>query len=239
MYYKINIPRSISVGVGIILIFFACAEFWVSFSLNKYKFSDINNFEADTTAFINDPAHIYEKISTYKTSNKIMECAILAVRDAKSASPEIENSVAKLTEDYLNSYQKRNVVSSVHIINLCNTYVTLKNEAIDVNSSFFKLFKATLLEHLSRFPERADMTIGYLNFCFNKLQNPKELEFMADAVLKVSASHPVGLWFKALAQLCRGIDQQHAITKMKNAVSGGLLRFMPIEKEILKGLGIQ
>lgn len=237
--YKFNIHRTVSVSLGIILIFFSCTEFWTSYSLSKYRFSDIKNFEADTTAFINDPAHMYDKISTYKVSNKVIDLAIVAVREAKPSTAEIEVGIITLVEDYLGSYQKRNVVSSVHIVNLCNTYVTLDNLNIELNSKFFKLFKSTLLEHLSRFPERADMTIGYLNFCFNKLKNPTELEFMADAVLKASPSHPVGLWFKALAELSRGVNKQQALTKMKNAISKGLLRFMPIEKEILQGLGMQ
>jgi hypothetical protein len=237
--YKFNLPHLASLVVGGTLIFFACTEFWVSCRLGKYMFNDIKKFESDVSEFINDPAHTYDKIGTYKGSNIIIGQAILAIRETKNISPEIEKGTENLVKDYLDSYQKRNVVSSVHIINLCNTLVNADNTSINTNSIIFKLFKAVLLEHLSRFPERADMTIGYLNFCFNKLQNNAELEFMIDAVLKVCPKHPVGLWFKGLAQLSNGVEKQEALTNMRNAVKGGLLRFMPVETEVLKGLGIQ
>ncbi|MEI6628919.1 MAG: hypothetical protein WCN27_05930, partial [Alphaproteobacteria bacterium] len=119
------------------------------------------------------------------------------------------------------------------------TFVKIENVNIRTNSTIFKLFKAVLLEHLSRFPERADMTIGYLNFCFNKLQNNAEFEFMVEAVLKACPGQPVGLWFKGLAQLSKGVEKQQALTNMRKAIKGGLLRFMPVETEVLNGLGIQ
>ncbi len=237
--YEFDVPRLVSFVVGGALVFFACSEFWVSCRLDRYRFNDLKNFEVDTFEFINDPAHIYNKISTYKVSNRIIEQAILAIGKAKSVSPEIEKGIENLVKDYLDSYQKRNVVSSVHIINLCNTFVNIENVNVSTNSTIFKLFKVVLVEHLSRFPERADMTIGYLNFCFNKLQNNAEFEFMVEAVLKAYPTHPVGLWFKGLAQLSNGVEKQQALTNMRNAIKGGLLRFMPVETEVLKGLGIQ
>ncbi len=237
--YKFDVPRLVSLVVGGALIFFACSEFWVSCRLGRYMFNDIKSFESDVSEFINDPAHIYDKISTYKGSNIIIGQAILAIRETKDISPEIEKGTENLVRDYLDSYQKRNVVSSVHIINLCNTFVNIESVSVSTNSTIFKLFKAVLLEHLSRFPERADMAIGYLNFCFNKLQNNAEFEFMVEAVLKACPTHPVGLWFKGLTQLSKGVERQQALTNMRNAIKGGLLRFMPVETEILKGLGIQ
>ena len=116
--YKIQVPRLISCSLGLTLIFFAIAEFWVSHNLLKHKFSNIKNFKENALSFINDPAHIYEKIGTYKVSNRILSFATSTVQDAKSASQEIEEGIIILVEDYLESYQKRNVVSSVHIINL-------------------------------------------------------------------------------------------------------------------------
>lgn len=237
--YKIRVPRLISCGLGLTLIFFAITEFWASHSLLKHKFNNIKNFKEDSLAFINDPAHTYEKIGTYKVSNRIMSFATATVQDAKSPSPEIEEGIIMLVEDYLESYQKRNVVSSVHIINLCNSYVTLKNISIDTKSKFFQVFKAALINHLERFPERADMAIGYLNFCFNSLQSTSELDFIVKVILKANPLHPVGLWFSALAELSRGINKQQAIMNMRKAISSGLLRFMPIEKELLQQLGIQ
>ena len=237
--YTFTLPRLVWLVIGGFLITFASVEFWASYSLDKHKFNRAQTFEADTIAFIKDPAHVYDKISTYKSSNMIVARFIEVMRGLPTLTPETENCVISLTEDYLGSYQKRNVVSSVHVINLCNTFVHLADGKIDTNSKIFKLFKATLLEHLAKFPERADMTIGFLNWCFDKLQNISELEFMADEVLKVAPNHPVGLWFKGLAQLSLGVDKPQGLAKMKKAVTSGLLRFMPVDAEILQGLGIQ
>ncbi|MEI6628479.1 MAG: hypothetical protein WCN27_03640, partial [Alphaproteobacteria bacterium] len=101
--YKFDVPRLVSFTVGGALIFFACSEFWVSCRLDRYRFNDLKNFEVDTSEFINDPAHIYNKISTYKVSNRIIEQAILAVGKAKSVSPEIERGVINLVADYMDS----------------------------------------------------------------------------------------------------------------------------------------
>lgn len=237
--YKFVIPIALWRSVGGFLIIFACTEFWSSYRLNQYTFGDPQTFEADVSAFISDPAHVYDKISTYKSSNLVVGCFMMAIGDTKASIPVIENCVVKLTEDYLGSCQKRNVVSSVRIINLCNTFMHLENVQIDPKSTFFKLFKVVLLEHLARFPERADMAIGFLNTCFNKALNVIELEMVADAVLKAAPNHPVGLWFKGLAQLSSlGSDKSQALVNMRLAIDKGLLRFMPIDPLILKQLGI-
>ncbi len=237
--YEFRIPRLVWLISGGFLIVFACTEFWTSYSLDKHKFNNLQTFDGDTADFINDPAHIYDKISTYKASNMVIGRAIEIMRNAPVSSSAIENCIVNLTQDYLDSYQKRNVVSSVIIINLCNTFVNLAKVQIDTTSTFFKLFKTTLLEHLARFPERADMTMGFLNCCFDKLQNATELELMAEAVLKAAPDHPVGLWFKGLAQLSMGVEKIQALAKMRKAVASGLLRFMPVDAAVLQGLGIQ
>lgn len=241
--YSFQISRFAWVGCGLFLIVFSCVELWSSLALNKHKYKTIQSFEEDISKFINDPAHSYDKLSTYKASNMIIgrfSRGLSAVTETDTQYlPGVEKTIVWLAQDYLNSYQKRNVVSSVHIINLCNTYVSLPKVSISSDSEFFKVFKKTLIEHLSRFPMRADMAIGFLNLCFDKMENIKETDEMTDTILAVAPDHPIGLWFKGLSGLTLGIEKKQSLEKMKSAVKTGLCRFMPIPKEILKNLSVQ
>lgn len=240
--YEFNISRLVSVSCGIFLIVFACTEFWSSIALNRYKFQTIQTFEKDMTTFINDPAHSYDKYSTYKSSNMIIGRFLLGLSKTKIDNeylPSVEKAVVLTTTDYLNSCQKRNVVSSVHVINLCNTFGSLPQVKILKGSEFFIVFKKAVLEHVQRFPDRADMAIGFLNLCFDKLEDVKEVNEIATAILALSPNHPVGLWFKGLSDLSLGDDKVKSLEKMRLAVILGLRRYMPIPTEILQGLGIQ
>lgn len=241
---SITIPRFIWMGIGAFLIAFSCVELWSSVSLNKYQFKSIQSFEHDISKFINHPAHSYDKRSTYKASNMIIGgfshgLSGLTKADVKYL-PDVERSIVLVLQDYLNSPQQRNVVSSVHVINLCNTYASLQKVNILSKSDFFKLFKTIVLKHIAKFPERADMSIGFFNLCFDKLDNIKEVNEMADAVLSVMPNHPVGLWFKGLSGLSSsGVEKMQSLEKMRLAVKLGLCRFMPVPKELLANLGIQ
>lgn len=241
--YSFHIPRFAWVGCGLFLIVFSCIELWSSFALDKHKYKTIQSFDEDILKFINDPAHSYDKLSTYKASNMIIGRFSQGLGTVTEAElkylPNIEKAIIYLAQDYLNSYQKRNVVSSVHVINLCNAYVNLPKVSISSDSEFFKELKKTLIEHLSRFPMRADMAIGFLNLCFDKMENIKETNEMADTILAVAPDHPIGLWFKGLSGLTLGIEKKQSLEKMRSAVKIGLCRFMPIPKEILKNLSVQ
>lgn len=218
-------------------------EFWSSIELNKYRFRTIQTFEEDIRGFINDPAHSYDKFSTYKSSNMTIGRFSLGLNQIAEADKkylsEIEGAVALVTSDYLNSYQRRNVVSSVHVINMCNTFGSIKYVKISKDSDFFKNFKKAVLEHIHRFPERVDMAIGLLNLCFDKIEDFKEIGEISDAILSSSPDHPVGLWFKGLSDLSLGKDRIQAVEKMRLAVNKGLSRYMPVPTELLQGLGVQ
>ena len=82
------------------------------------------------------------------------------------------------------------------------------------------------------------MAIGFLNLCFDKMENMKETADMADIVLEAAQEHPVGLWFKGLSGLSLGIEKKQSLEKMQLAVKKGLCRFMPIPKELLKSMGV-
>ncbi len=241
--YSFQIPRFAWMGCGLFLIVFSCIELWSSLSLDKHKYKTIQLFEEDVSKFINDPAHVYDKWSTYKSSNMVIGYFSRGLSTATEVDakflPGVERAIICLTQDYLNSYQKRNVVSSVQIINICNTYTSLQKVKVSVDSDFFKVFKEVLIEHISKFPERSDMTIGFLNLCFDKMENINEVNAMADAVLIAAPNHPVGLWFKGLSGLSLGIEKKQSLEKMRLAVKLGLRRFMPIPKELLITLGIQ
>jgi len=240
--YSFKIPGSLWFGCGLFLIVFSCTELWSSLVLNQHRYSNIQSFKEDVSKFINEPAHSYDKFSTYKCSNRVIGQFSYGLNTATAIDtkylPEIEQAIVCLVQDYLGSYQKRNVVSSVHIINLCNTYVSLSNVNISKNSELFKVFKALVVKHISNFPERADMAIGFLNLCFDKMENMKETADMADIVLEAAQEHPVGLWFKGLSGLSLGIEKKQSLEKMQLAVKKGLCKFMPIPKELLKSMGV-
>lgn len=240
--YQLKIPRFIWIFCGLFLIIFSVAEFWSSIAINKYRFRTIQTFEEDVSAFINDPAHAYDKYSTYKSSNMTIGRFLLGLHEFTEADakylPGIEKTIVLVAKDYLDSCQTRNVVSSVHVINACNTFANLPKVTISPNSEFFKSFKKIIFQHLSQFPERADMAIGLLNICFDKMENPKETREVAQAIINVAPDHPVGLWFSGLVDLSLGVDQERSLEKMRTAVKTGLCRFMPIPKDLLQTLGV-
>ena len=212
--YSFLVPRFAWLGCGVFLTIFSCTELWSSLVLNQHRYKSIQSFEKDVSKFLNHPAHSYDKFSTYKCSNRIIGefsygLSTATIIDDKYL-PDIEKSVICLAKDYLGSYQKRNVVSSVLIINLCNTYVSLSKVNILKNSELFNIFKAVVVAHVANFPERADMAPG----------------------------HPVGLWFKGLSGLSLGIEKKQSLEKMQLAVKKGLCRFMPIPNELLKSMGV-
>ncbi len=240
--YQFKIPSFAWITCGLFLIIFSCTEFWSSIALDKHKFRKIQSFEEDITAFVNDPAHSYDKWSTYKASNWAIGWFLQGLNTITEADtkylPSVEKAVVLISKDYLDSCQKRNVVSSVHVINMCNTFGNLPKVKISSNSDFFKFFKEAILQHLARFPERADMAIGFLNLCFDKMENIKEVNEIAEVILVKEPEHPIGLWFKGLAGLSMGIDKTQSLEKMRSAVKKGLSRFMPIQKELLQTLGV-
>ncbi len=241
--YSFKVSRSVFLGCGLFLTVFSCSELWSSLVLNQHRYKTIQSFEKDVSMFLNHPAHSYDKFSTYKCSNRIIGQFSYGLSSATVIDdkylPDIEKSVVCLMQDYLDSYQKRNVVSSVHIINLCNTFVSLPKVNILKNSELFRIFKAVVVKHISNFPERADMAIGFLNLCFDKMENMKETADMANIVLEAAPGHPVGLWFKGLSGLTLGIEKKESLEKMQLAVKNGLCRFMPIPKELLKSLSVK
>ena len=239
--YQLKIPNFAWIACGIFLIVFSVAEFWSSIAINKYRFRTIQTFERDVSAFINDPAHAYDKFSTYKSSNMTIGRFSLGLHEFSKADskylPGIEKAIVLVSKDYLNSCQTRNVVSSVHVINACNAFANLPEVTISPDSEFFKNFKKIILQHISQFPERADMAIGFLNICFDKMENLKETKNVAQAIISVAPDHPVGLWFSGLVDLSLGADQVQSLEKIRTAVKTGLCRFMPISKDILQTLG--
>lgn len=241
--YQLKVPRIVWIFCGAFLITFSCAEFWSSIALNRHKLTTVQAFEEDMHSFINDPAHSYDKWSTYKSSNMVIGRFMLGLNAVTEADikylPGIEKALVLATKDYLTSYQKRNVVSSVHIINLCNTFGNLSMVKFSSDSEFFKVFKKVVLEHIYRFPERVDMAIGFLNLCFNKLEDPEEVGEISRAILAVSSNHPVGLWFEGLANLSLGMNKVQSVEKMRLAINYGLSRYMPIPKELLQNLGME
>ena len=241
--FSIKVPRFIFLGFGLFLIIFSCAELWSSLSLNRYKPKSIATFEQDISKFIDDPAHQYDKWSTYKASNMIIGSYSGFLSGTahidKKYLPGLEKVVINLAKDYLDSFQKNSLVSSIHTINLFNTFASLKNVNVLANPEFFKIFKTLVAEHVHRFPERVDMSIGFLNLCFDKIENIIEVDKMSDIVLQSAPNHPVGLWFKGLAGLTRGNVKKQSLEKMQLAVKLGLCRFMPIDKQVLLSLGIQ
>ena len=240
--HSFKIPASVFIGCGLFLTVFSCAELWSSLVLNQHRYKTIQSFEKDVSKFLNHPAHSYDKFSTYKCSNRIIGEFSYGLSTARIIDdkylPDIEKSVICLAKDYLGSYQKRNVVSSVLIINLCNTYVSLSKVNILKNPELFNIFKAVVVAHVANFPERADMAIGFLNLCFDKMENMKETADMANIVLETAPGHPVGLWFKGLSGLSLGIEKKQSLEKMQLAIKKGLCRFMPIPKELLKSMGV-
>ncbi|MCE2716432.1 MAG: hypothetical protein ACK4V2_02465 [Pseudomonadota bacterium] len=241
--YQLKLPRFVWVSCGIFLMVFSCVEFWSSISLNKHKFKTIQTFEEDVSAFVNDPAHSYDKWSTYKGSNWTIGWFTQGLNTITKADTkyllDVEKAIVQITKDYLDSCQKRNVVSSVHVINMCNTFASLQQVRISKDSEFFVNFKKAVLEHIKRFPERSDMAIGFLNICFDKLEDIREVSEIADAILVAFPNHSVGLWFEGLSDLSLGNNKAQAVEKMRQAVNLGLNRYMPVPTELLQELGVQ
>lgn len=241
--YQLKISRFVWIFCGLFLMIFSCAEFWSSIVLDKHKFRTIQSFEEDITAFVNDPAHSYDKWSTYKASNWVIGWFSHGLNTISETDTKylysVERAIVLIAKDYLDSCQKRNVVSSVHVINMCNTFGSLRQAKISKDSDFFKIFEKVVLMHVQRFPERSDMAIGFLNLCFDKLEYIKEVSKIADAILAAFPNHPVGFWFKGLSDLSSGKNKMQAIEKMRLAVNLGLSRYMPIPTELLQSLGVQ
>lgn len=238
-----HIPKFIWLSCGVFLMVFSCLELWSSISMTKHRFQSIQTFEEDIERFINDPAHNYDKFCSYKASNLIIsnfsfELSKFSVNEALFFA-SIERAVIKTAKDYLDSRQKYNILSSIAIINFCHNYIALPGVTVSADCEFFKIFKKVLMLHIENFPERADMSIGFFVFCFDKIRDLKQVNSMADNVLATNPNHPVGLWFKGLAGLSLGGAKKQSLEKMQKAVKLGLQRYMPVDKTILKAIGIQ
>lgn len=242
--FQFKLPKIPTCLFGIFLIVFAGWDFYASYKTTTRPHDTIKNFAQEMNEFLNDPAHKYDQLAGGKCSNYIMSTATAtlpkfdATKDSKFI-PDIEKSIINAAQDFLQSGQNNNVVSFVHLINLCNALANLKDNKLPLSLKFHEVFKELVLELLKKFPTRADMAMGYLNWKFDVLQDFQAAESMADELLKAYPDHPLGLAIKSLIGLSKGTNQQMHTNNLKKAINNGLNRFMPVPPEVLKALGIQ
>lgn len=244
--YSINIklPKVTTSIFGFLIIVFSCWDFYSSCQNSSRPHNAIKNLHKENSEFLNSYYHKYDQINFGKCSNNVIGAntetlAGFKVEKDSKYLPEIEKSVIEITQDFLNSKQTNNIVSFVHVINLCNALANLKDNKIRLSENFENNFKNLVLELLKKFPERADMAMGYLSWKFQVLQDFEAANYMADEVLKAYHNHPIGLAIKSLVGLSKGIDKIANIEMLKTAIKGGLNKYMPVPPEMLKTLGIE
>ena len=242
--FNFKLPKIPTCLFGVFLITFACWDFYASYKIVTRSHETVKNFSKEMNEFLADKPHKYDQWTTGKCSNYVMgnATASLANFDAAKDSkyvPDIELSIIAAVEDFLESPQNKNVVSFVHLINLCNSLANLKNNQVSLSKKFDTVFKELVLRFLTLFPARADMAMGYLNWKFDVLHDFIAAETMADAVLKAHPNHPLGLAINSLIGLSRGENPQPHKNSLITAINNGLNRFMPVPPEMLKALGIQ
>jgi hypothetical protein len=242
--FNFKLPKIPTCLFGIFLITFACWDFYASYKLVTRAHENIKTFANEMNEFLTDKSHAYDQWTGGKCSNYVMGNATATLSKFDSAKDskyvaDIELSVIAAVEDFMKSPQNKNLVTFVHLINLCNALANLKNNQVQLSKKFDAVFKELVLQFLILFPSRADMAMGYLNWKFDILHDFTAAEIMANGVLNAYPNHPLGLAIKSLIGLSRGENPQPHKNSLIIAIKSGLNRFMPVPPEMLQALGIQ
>lgn len=87
-------------------------------------------------------------------------------------------------------------------------------------------------------PNRLDLVVPYFNWLLERGEDD-ELYQRSQKVILNNKAKAIGLWFSGVVMLNRAGQQDEGATLMRQAIENGLEKFMPVDQQLKKQLGME